>query len=371
MTGEAMSTASKIEWTDVTWNPTRGCSRVSAGCEHCYAERVAFRFRGPGLPYRGLVRAGSDGKPHWTGQVVLDETTLLEPLHWRKPRRVFVNSMSDLFHEALTDEQIDRVFAVMALCPQHTFQVLTKRAKRMREYMAAGNRADNEGLGYRWCTAAGRILQGLPGEAPGFPLPNVWLGVSAEDQAAADERIPELLATPAAVHFVSLEPLLGPLSIERWVGGQREAGPPGATYGVPASDLDWVIVGGESGPGARPMHPDWARSIRDRCVAAGVVEGVAFFFKQWGEWAEVALETRSLRTFGSPEPSHAVEARFVRKGDALLRRDGQCHILGKGLGAPEQFEGPSTPMRRVGKKAAGRLLDGVEHSAWPEARRSW
>ena len=364
-----MSTATKIEWTDVTWNPTRGCSRVSAGCEHCYAERVAYRFSGPGQPYRGLAHKGSDGKPHWTGKVVLDEAKLLEPLHWRKPRRVFVNSMSDLFHEALTDEQIDRVFAVMALCPQHTFQVLTKRAKRMREW--ASNPETRERLGdaildwiiNRQDSAEMRAVTITREQivAINLPLPNVWLGVSAEDQAAADERIPELLATPAAVRFVSLEPLLGPLSIERWVGGQREAGPPGATYGVPASDLDWVIVGGESGPGARPMHPDWPRQIRDQCAAAGV----PFFFKQWGEWAEVAKETRSLRTFGSPEPSHAVEARFVRKGDALLRRDGQCHMLGKGLGAPEQFYGPSTPMRRVGKRAAGRLLDGRTHDDLP------
>ena len=200
-----MSDDSKIEWTDATWNPIRGCSRVSEGCRHCYAERVAARFSGPGQPYEGLVRISNtlDGrKPTgWNGTVRMVAEHLADPLRWKKPRRIFVNSMSDLFHERLTNEQIAAVFGVMAAAGSHTFQVLTKRAARMREWFAWAG--DHGASGARSaCRASAALYLGALPEPPGadtWPLPNVWLGVSAENQAAADERIPDLLATPAAV----------------------------------------------------------------------------------------------------------------------------------------------------------------------------
>lgn len=232
-----MIMTTKIEWCDVTWNPVTGCTKISAGCKHCYAERFAERFRGvPGHPYE----AGFD--------VMLKPERLSQPLKWRKPRRVFVNSMSDLFHKDVPWWFIDQVFATMAACPQHTFMVLTKRAGQMRMYCQAYQALANH---------AERIEV----------LPNLWLGVSVENQAAADERIPLLLSTPAAVRFVSAEPLLGPIDIA-WALHKF--------HSVTPTLLDWVIAGGESGPKSRPMDIAWARSLRDQCRASGV----PFFMKQ-------------------------------------------------------------------------------------------
>lgn len=292
-----------IEWADKVWNATRGCSRISTGCGGakgeggCYAERQAARFSGPGMPYEGLVRIGTQG-PRWTGKVVLVPEMLDAPLHWRKSRRVFVNSMSDLFHEALTNEQIAAVFGVMAACP-HTFQVLTKRAKRMREWFAwlrDDDTADGTigpGLAQRCGIEA--VNEGADLDAWGlpdtWPLPNVHLGVSVEDQATADERIPHLLDTPAAVRWVSYEPALGPVDfghldveaagshpdwcvIDALTGRHRDMGRP--CPDVP--HLDWIVVGGESGPGARPFDLAWARSVITQCRAANT----ACFVKQLG-----------------------------------------------------------------------------------------
>jgi protein gp37 len=228
-----MGTETKIEWTDATWNPVTGCTNVSEGCRNCYAERV-------------LPRTGQS-----FDTVVCHPDRLDAPLHWRKPRRIFVNSLSDLFHEDVPREFIKSVVGVTVDCPQHTFQILTKRPQRMLEFC-------------RECA---------------FPS-NVWLGVSCEDQQTADERIPLLLQTPAAVRFISAEPLLGPIDARRYlpvIARPREAISEVAASRTPRNDrLDWVICGGESGPHARPMHPTWARSIRDQCQAAGV----PFFFKQ-------------------------------------------------------------------------------------------
>lgn len=295
-----------IEWTDETWNPLRGCSRVSEGCRHCYAEGVARRFSGPGLPYEGLIARGGQ----WNGQIKLVPELLDQPLRWRRPRRIFVNSMSDLFHENVPTEFIDQVFAVMAMADEHTFQVLTKRPERMRSYLS------DEGLTRRLLSAAYRIDQEkwawLSADfhivgCQVLPLPNVWLGVSVEDQAAADERIPLLLQTPAAVRWISAEPLLGPVDLE--------------DYDTTQAGIDWVVVGGESGREARPMHPDWARALRDQCAAAGV----PFLFKQWGEWAPNWLNDDQ----GNMQPG-------------------------------------SEWMDRMGKKIAGRHLDGVLHDGYPE-----
>lgn len=476
----------KIEWTDKSWNPVRGCTRVSHGCEHCYAERQAHRFSGSGQPYEGLTEIGPKG-PRWNGKIRLVPELLEEPLRWRKPCRVFVNSMSDLFHEAVPDRFISEVFAVMNTARRHTFQVLTKRPERM----------------LRLGTDQKLI----------YAMSNVWLGVSVEDQKTADERIPLLLQTPAAVRFVSAEPLLSHIDLSKWLSGNKphdgirksvscvrcgrdfldrserenleapaaysreprrressallerfgetgtrrevfigrlsngnvlrqetlaqglcpsccldaskqtrhpernadqpqergsrrhEASEPGtydsiaecdprdkgfgaeakstrggeecvreangdrrledsgvvrkdvsiadrqdvrsqAGHGLGdsgrqelgASGISWVICGGESGPGARPSHPDWFRSARDQCQAAGV----PFLFKQWGEW------------------------------EWITYMDGEQPILKVSCPTPERmkkstreivFDGVN--MRRVGKKAAGRLLDGKEHNAFP------
>lgn len=225
---DVVSTQSSIEWTETTWNPTTGCDRISAGCEHCYALTLAKRLKA-----MGSAKYQRDGNPATSGPgfgITVHPEALDEPLRWRRPRLVFVNSMSDLFHARVPLEFLQRVFEVMHATPQHTYQVLTKRARRLRRL------------------------------APSLDWPaNLWMGVSVEDTTVTD-RIGDLAQVPAAVRFLSCEPLLGPLP-RLDLGG-----------------IGWVIVGGESGPGARAMHPDWARGIRDQCQAAGV----PFFFKQWG-----------------------------------------------------------------------------------------
>lgn len=316
-----------ISWTDETWNPTRGCTRVSEGCRNCYAELLAARFAHGAVavrdsdtvrrlngPFAGFATMTSVG-PRWTGKVELIPERLEDPLHWRKPRRVFVDSMSDLFHEALPDEAIDRVFAVMALCPQHQFQVLTKREQRMLKYLTDPDRRSE-------VEDAGSSIPGIcyANTQAGWPLPNVWLGVSVEDQTTADARIPLLLQTPAAVRFVSYEPALGPLCIPYFLRTVSTAWghlPP----------LNWLITGGESGPHARPAHPQWFRDVRDQCLAAGV----PFHFKQWGEF--------------SPQIGDVLEHRII------MVDDGSDHN--------------KAAMSRVGKRSAGRLLDGKRWDEFP------
>lgn len=264
---------------------------MSAGCVNCYAERQAARFSGLSVnsheaqyhPFNGFVHI-VNGHPAWTGKVELIESKLSEPLRWKKPRRVFVNSMSDLFHEALPDETIDRVFAVMALCPQHTFQVLTKRPERMLKYFTEEHspyfypchRVETRAGDI--ATARGMDMTAFPIE---WPLPNVWLGVSVEDQATADARIPLLLQTPAAIRFVSYEPALGPVDFSRFFGPQKmylglTRGSNSIEWGLDRNG--WVIVGGESGPGARLFDMCWASAVIEQCKAAGV----ACFVKQIG-----------------------------------------------------------------------------------------
>jgi protein gp37 len=350
-----------IEWTEATWNPIAGCTIVSPGCTHCYAMRQAARIERmiPSLQhYKGLTKPSKAG-PVWTGKVALaPERTLLEPLRRRKPTMWFVNSMSDLFHEDVPDDWIDQIFAVMALCPQHTFQVLTKRAERMRDFVSRLGAAHTtlQNPMDAACAAAadafphytGSIAH--PGQHNLWPLPNVWLGTSCERQQEADARIPHLLATPAAVRFVSLEPLLGPIELWRYdeedcalrgAGVVRSGGMTASTPDSPPEGyddsypgLDWVIVGGESGKDARPMHPDWARSLRDQCTAAGV----AYFFKQWGQFYEI--DTRE-------GPDHV---------DAWLD-DMSVHRVDHG--ARRAY------MRRVNRKVTGRLLDGREWNEMP------
>ena len=378
-----MAETTGISWTDATWNPIAGCSVVSPGCTNCYAMAMAARIErmaGGALNaiavheklrqpshYAGLTQPSKAG-PVWTGRVrKAPEYTLTQPLRWKKPRRIFVNSMSDLFHENVPDEWIDQIFAVMALAPQHTFQVLTKRSKRMREYLTApyhpgkfltvddqGKVTDTPAANIRTHGAMCETFPQCPPKAlnsaakwqddhypdgDGFmrawPLPNVWLGVTAEDQTRADDRIPDLLATPAAKRFVSIEPMLGPINLRAIdISGDEEILPLGAGYLDRLEDgesegprLDWVIVGGESGPNARPMHPAWPRALRDQCAAAAV----PFFFKQHGEWLWTGDDNG--------------EVSFARH---------------------ELFEfSDGVSLYRVGKRAAGDLLDGVQHHEFP------
>ncbi len=240
----------KIEWTDETWNPVTGCVKVSPGCKHCYAERFAERFR------------GTAGHPYSNGfDPTLRPERLEQPLRWRSPRMVFVNSMSDLFGDFVPDDFIDSVFDVMRRTPQHTYQVLTKRAARMR-----------------WWARRSRWLEGAS---------NIWLGVSVENREFGLPRVEALRRTRAAVRFLSIEPLLEALPT------------------LDLSGIDWVIVGGESGPGARPLDPRWVRDIRDRCRGAGV----PFFFKQWGGVHKSRrgrlLDGRTWDQFPFPQASRA------------------------------------------------------------------
>jgi len=261
-----MMAKTSIEWATDSWNPTTGCTKVSQGCKHCYAETIANRFWAKQYP------PNEDGSPRKFTDVRVHPECLEDPLKWRKPRRVFVNSMSDLFHEDMPLEFILRVWITMAEASRHTFLILTKRPDRM-------NRFVNEWLpgAFGLATMSLKLLD--------KPLPNVWLGVSVEDQKTADERIPILLQTPAAVRFVSYEPALGPVDFKlgpyppcKHVGCYHHISHPceGCGRKLGRLPLDWIIMGGESGPDARPMHPDWARSVRDQCQAAGV----PFFFKQ-------------------------------------------------------------------------------------------
>lgn len=326
-------TASKIEWTERSdWNPVRGCTRVSEGCRHCYAEQIAGRFSDPGQPFHGFATRTSAGG-RWTGRVELVEDRLTRPLKWRKPALVFASSTSDIFHESLPDAAIDRIFAVMALSPRHTFQVLTKRAERMRAYMTA---FEDRPEPFGEALASVVRAAGLPKQAGLdaiddmlWPLPNLWLGVSVEDQAAADARVPHLLATPAAKRFLSCEPLLGQVDLE-----PESLCPPAFIGHMPT--IDWVIAGGESGRGARPRHPDWARSLRDQCAAAGV----PFFDKQWGEW----LPRGQTDAEGWWWPDSSAPSTAFKHEEKLI--DGCVFV-------------------RIGKVRAGRLLDGVKHDGMP------
>lgn len=275
-----MGDNTKIQWTDASWPVINGCRRVSPGCGGptgvggCYAERlISTRLRH--MPkYSGLAIYGANG-PRWTGESRLWEPDLVKPLRWTRPRKIFVADMGDLFFEEVTDEEIAVVFGIMAACPQHTFQVLTKRAERMREWFQWAGRLNTPELE--------DIVASRLKERPGsfridrlrWPLPNVWLGVSVEDQKYADARIPSLLATPAAVRFVSYEPALGPVDFRAFFAPDY-ASSEGGQYAF--DGIDQVIVGGESGNGARPFEVAWARSTVQQCKAAGV----AAFVKQLG-----------------------------------------------------------------------------------------
>lgn len=324
----------KIQWTEETWNPVVGCGKVSEGCKHCYAITMANRLAHiPAMAdlYRDTVTVGANGKANWTGVVKVSEGSMDKPLRYRKPTMFFVNSMSDLFHDAVPFEVVDRVYDIMDACPQHTFQILTKRPERMVGYYKW--KAEGNGLNFR----------------ERWPLPNVWLGVSVENQKAADVRIPLLLQVPAAVRFLSCEPLLGKINLAieapEWddAGASRIYSLTGrrTDMGRPCYDtnkIHWVIAGGESGSGSRPMHPDWVRSIRDQCKA----DNVPFFFKQWGDWRPGVIGSM---------------------GKCCLMHNNGVLVEASKETKPEN--GPYVIMNRDGKSKAGNKLDGVVHDEFP------
>lgn len=317
MTMPAEKRIKKGLWWDRNWPVLEGCTPCSPACDNCFAAEYAHRFEGS-LPYlRGLTTP--EGK--WNGTVIMRQDQLDLPLKTKKPTVWFVAERSDLFHPAVTDEYLDRIFAVMAMSPQHTFMVLTKRPERMRDYFSG------------WVGGSREVKTSSPnimGELR-LPFPNLWIGVTAENQEQADKRIPFLLQTRAEHRFVSIEPLLSGIEISPYFWPQRLWMRNQVAFAEKAHEypdcmvpmLDWVICGGESGRNARPVHPDWLRTLRDQCAAVGV----PFFFKQWGEWAPREI---ALKVYGEDyDPENKVA------------------------------------MARIGKKASGRLLDGKEHLELP------
>lgn len=400
-----MGDKTAIEWADATWNPVVGCSKVSPGCDHCYAIRTSYRMEAMGQDkYAGLT-VKADGALDWTGEVRLAPEALDQPLRWTKPRKIFVNSQSDLFHPGLSDEVIAQVFAVMALAPQHTFQVLTKRPQRMAEWFAYDFLGENQQVIVQEAVTAltrklgwprpvifdGRMVNpeastshGRLADDPNYdrrapltwPLPNVWLGTSIESDRYAF-RADHLRRTPAVVRFISAEPLLGPLP------------------SLDLTGIDWVIVGGESGPGARPMHPSWVREIRDKCIDVdtepfqpdepfdsdsilvaedGVdvrvhlgetkrglrlnitqIKGApSFLFKQWGAWCP-------------PEPECGQSVfDYVTNDDRVRLLEYGGTLRGTPWPGWKRDQPDGHVVRRYGKKAAGRVLDGLTWTEFPD-----
>ncbi len=340
-----------IEWTDETWNPVVGCTKVSPGCANCYAERMSKRLAAmasadllsPGRKSHYLNVLTPAGK--WNGQVELVPEALTDPIGWKKPRRIFVNSMSDLFHEDVPFDFIDRVFSAMALCRQHSFQILTKRPKRMREYLA-----DLASGSLRVRAAADdmdalRFSDHVRNNGWCWPLPNVWLGTSVENQACADDRRKPMkeIAEAGWLTWVSNEPALEPVD---WMGWEF---------------IRWMVSGGESGPGARPAHPAYFRAARDFCADMGI----AFFFKQWGEFGAGSEDM----TTGEPVfRQFSNHQQWVNKASTWVNGGVCLDARGKTLKNGDDFDTaqfPVTIVHKIGKKTAGRMLDGKEHNAFP------
>lgn len=365
-----MADNTRIEWADATLNYVNGCTRKSPGCMNCYAELLAAtRLRN--VPSRAGLAEMTPGGPRWTGKINIDDRALDQAIRWRRPRRIFWNAHGDLFHDAVPDEAIDRLFAVCALTPHHTHMILTKRTARMRAYMQQlDDYALHETPEYRtafyrvdcdddpngsgaWHERTGQLEDAISQISEtlgqGKPLPNVWLGVSVEDQQRADECREDFAATPAAVKFVSYEPALGPVN---WAGWEF---------------VNQIIGGGESGKHARPSHPDWQRATRDFCAP----HGIAYFFKQWGEWAPIREMSEELtESIYHPAPEHSPEATRRCKVDVCVLHRDATRFDGRAMYEREAFwqgTGAMT-MFAVGKRQAGRLLDGIEHNNFPEVK---
>lgn len=347
-----------IEWCDDSWNPMRGCSRVSQGCVNCYAEAISARFIHEGQPYEGLAKRTPAG-PRWTNKVRFIPEQLLGPTRWTKPRRIFVNSMSDTFHEGFTDEEIDQVFAVMGLAYWHTFIVVTKRSDRMRRYLS------DPTTPARLQVIVGRMLAeratgiAIPSSELLWPLKNVWLLVSVEDMKTANERLHDLMRTPAFVHGVSAEPLLELLTLEPWMKswcpkcethlpaiGKHYVGRKCGRCGTLASGLDWVVSGGEGSNHPthtpRPWKPSWPASLQLQCER----NGAAFFWKQNGDWCYFDANSPCLSRLST---------------GPVARVDGETY-----RGEHLYHWGEGNMSVRIGKKKAGRLLYGVEWMDYPK-----
>lgn len=328
-----MSTHSRIEWTDHTWSPIVGCTKVGAGCANCYAIRHSNKLAQHSNPKIARVYAGlterRGGTLNWTGTVRLVRERLDQPKSWRKPARIFVNPMSDLFHESLSLAQIHEIWCAMtgALGLHHTYQILTKRYARMAGF-------------FDYLRGHYRYEYGLTGTEPDapemlhLPQPHIWLGHSYSNQREFDSGMDHLRRTPAAVRFVSLEPLLEKIKLCRC-----ETRTPFHGVLCPVRWIDWVIVGFESGPEARPGHPQLARDVRDECIAAGI----PFLFKQWGEWL--------------PDDQCG--------GEPFVIKEGHPGAPAWAINKPVCWLGPGLHAFRVGKKDAGRLLDGREWMQFP------
>lgn len=322
----------KIEWTHIpgfkgeTWNPgLAGCSIASKGCKNCYAKYLAHRWansphKAVAKKYKGTTRRTPQGNIQWTGNINIDfdHPSWDQPHRWKKPRAIFVNSMSDCFHEWASYPYFHRIFEAAKANPQHIFMILTKRSQRMREY----------------CKCFWQK-----------PLPNVWLGVSVEDQEAADQRIPDLIDTPAAIRFLSCEPLIGPIDLTP--KDVRHFDSPDDGW---LNELDWIIVGGESGRNARPIHPDWVTSIRDRCIfrfKEMMPFPLPFFFKQWGAWLPLQWD---------------------KEGDCLLHCNDKKSIQ-RQKNSTHYHDWEDFPINlfsvKLGKKKAGRILGKRVFSQFP------
>lgn len=310
-----MADGTHIEWTDATWNIINGCTVLSPGCTNCYAMRLAGTRLRHHPSREGLTRESNAG-PVWNGQVRLYEPLLDQPRRWTRPRMIFVCAHGDLGHPGVDDRMLDQVFAAMLSAPQHIYQILTKRPERFTAYFADLPRRQSE----MECHAGMDWFKDIPA--------NWWFGISAEDQKRYDQRWPVLAQLPAQMRWISAEPLLGHIDIL-----------------AHATQPNWVVAGGESGPGARPMHPDWARSLRDQCAAVGV----AFLFKQWGSWVSIYDRDQDDPYWQScPRPGDWNRKRYLN------------------FAGGQGFHGDKlNMMRNVGKKAAGRLLDGVQHDGMP------
>lgn len=317
-----MSSKSKIEWTQTSWNPLVGCTKVSEGCRNCYAIRFSHRMSTTVPSYFGITKK-INGKPEWSDKIRVDRNKLRQPLTWKRARMIFVNSMSDMFHERVDDLDIAEIFAIMATESRHTFQILTKRPQRMATLLTDEPfKKSVETILHNWGYSL--KLDNV------WPLRNVWVGASVENEKSAIERVPYLLMTPAAIRWISAEPLLGRIT--------------NCSLGVKLRGIQWIVAGGETGPNARPAHPDWFRALRDLCVSSGV----PFFFKQWGEWGTV----ENLKVYKNSQLAIVDPA----TGDFFLRNKTYNLLM------PVE---KSRHMIRAGRKAAGRLLDGKEWNEYP------
>ena len=357
--------STKIEWATKVWNVTSGCDKVSPGCENCYAINMSNRLSGIEATkerYAGSVTKTKGGKLNWSGQIKLHEDQLDKPSTWMPKNRVFVNSMSDLFHEDVPFDFILRVWHKMIWYNGPTYMILTKRPERALEFfnwMSNVSRKKIDELGinvFEFCFHKFATTE---------PPRNIWIGTSAENQEQANKRIPYLLQIPAAVRFLSCEPLLGPIDLTKIQHDDfLQTNAIGNDHNGVFRKIKWVIAGGESGHNARPMHPDWLRSLRNQCQAAKV----PFFFKQWGEWAFIEEGNEKLKSHKAQRKNLAITTSTGKlvtivkddNNNAYLFEPGTKNRIlhkpkGKVIGV----------MNRVGKKAAGRLLDGREWNAFP------